>query len=377
MVTVFHSIVLESRCYSKSIDYTPDFAADEYWASHSIGLMRVAAIERDGRDKVTISFGPIAIFSGEFWRESRLIAASDLWFGIDDVPRPQPLRQGDQVVAIRSDLRVEPIVIVFANDAAEHARLVRRLERIRDLRSADFGKVELRGSPFDADEIVSRFALARMLAGRDPRDSEDLDYAKKLEELADDEATPGSVRALAAQLMFRIHPSWEGSTEPDWLRNSIEISRSASHIALRPLQWRCLDFPDQRLNNAECFIRLATDRSVRGEARLAAFDAFDDERLFKPAHPDATSDAIFRTCERALRDTDTRVRIAASGCLSWICNRVGNRDEPRRTAEYVRKYVNGSRSSLVSAIAAEQDEVARLYMATDLSTVSSRIILPP
>ncbi|HUY92482.1 MAG TPA: hypothetical protein VMV10_27310 [Pirellulales bacterium] len=376
MFTTLNTMFVGAECSAKSIDYTPDLTSDEYWDAHSICLMRVTDVPPAANGKETITLDVIARLSSQSCQELKSVTASSLWFGVDEAPRPQPLRTGDTVVMIRTISRVEPIVVIKPAGAAEHTALIARIKRIAALRRGEGGASEIREAAVDDDETVSRYALKRLLAHKELAGEKESHYIERLRDAASDEGKPGTVRALCAQLMFYLQPSDGGSGEGDWLRRSIESATVADCVELRPLAWRALDLAEERLDNAAFFIRIATDKQARDEVRLAGFDAFDDERLFHPKHPDATSDAIFDACESLLRDRDARIRIAAAGCLAWICNRVGNPDEPRRSAEYVRKYVTASKAALVDALTAEEDRVARQYFATHLSTISRRIIPP-
>ncbi|HEX4963510.1 MAG TPA: hypothetical protein VF173_21960 [Thermoanaerobaculia bacterium] len=333
---------------SKNIDYTPDVLSDDYWKDHEVALVRVTAVGggRIGYEIVSPIWGAPA--AGE-------LPLAHLWFGMH--AEPPAVAPGQLWIFYLpkhapAEVPAEPV-------ASASSPLVKRLLAIARLQRQPDER-ELPQAAFDADPMVARYALGRLL--RQPSAARGLDVAR-LRAVRDDETRDPHVRLLASDLAMELEGKPRASAdEYAWLTSAITHAPAKDFNEVAPLIDRLLEFADRRAPTAALLSRLATNERMPKAVRIAAYGAFQDPRLLQPKERDAVTGEIFAACVELLKDQDAEMRRAGATLLQGILQRL----TPAARGAYVER----ARQALAAASAVEKDRVTQEHFERNLSSLA-------
>jgi hypothetical protein len=346
----------------KDIDYTPDLTAEAYWDSHHICLVRVTGTWNDAAGKEWIAYRVLRQFSTDPVEQTRSLLLAHLWFGPAEAGQPR-IESNTLLVVYYAKVSPSPTVVAEVRGDPRPSPLVRRLERISDLRAQKGGFEALTEAVFDPDQVIALYCLKRLLSSQTfPPPA---GYVARLLTQRENPARDSQVRLLTSDLVNKLEAK-PAASEDDylWLRAAVEQSKAEDWTQLRPFLNRLLDFASKRTETVAFLCGLATDAKRAEATRIAAYSTFDDSRLFHFTQPDAESERIFNACIEMLKDRQPVMRRAGAALLYNISVRIN--------PELSRNYIGRARTAIAEAISVEADEGTSSQMKTYLGLLSKR-----
>jgi len=229
------------------------------------------------------------------------------------------------------------------------------LEQISRLRSANDPQ-SLKLAAAATDPVIAAYSLRQLLQTKAPLTAADV---AGLRSVRGDETRLPEVRILAARVAAAHSPAEFEQEEYVWLKTALANSATGDWTQLRPFADRLLDFPANRADAAAFLTGQALNSSGRLAVRIAAYSAFEDNRLFNFSQPDRISDGIFQACAQLLSDSEPELRVAGAALLHNLSLQASADSRPR--------YLASARRTLAAAIGREANpEIqARLQIYSD------------
>lgn len=347
--------------YAKNIDYTPDITSGTYWDMHHIAAVRITALRMDDNGAELVTYQLERQFSQGLVETTGSAPASHFWFGRDPANRPE-LAAGDNLIIFLAKEEPAPIVAAKAGDS-DSSRLA-TLNRISALRENPGNLPAYLNAVLSSDPLVARYSL-RYLLDQSASLQAAGDYVAKLAQLRDDTSRESQDRILAARLVARINGSDENSVdEYARLQAALVNSASTEWTELSPFVHRLIEFDNRRTETITRLTQLATNPAASPAVRIAAYNAFENPRLFRFESPDEDSSRIFQACVALLQDPDPAMRRAGAALLHNIA--------AGAKAAGVPDFVAASSHAIAEALAVETDGVTQHHLSRYLQLLSTR-----
>ena len=220
------TVLIASKSLASSRDYSPDFASEDYWREHQIGLVHVTAVNEGGQS-ISVSVDEW-LANDPGWTEKN-IDVSDLRFGSSIMS--SEIRKGEcLILCFKTDK--SPAIPAVQLGSDQNSTLAQSVRRVAQLR----GKENLRAlsdGVFDPDQITALYCLQRMMTAHVATST---DYVAKLIALRNSESPDVRVRLAAndlAKMLDKNAVTIDG--EYEWLQSAVEQSKQSSFWQLIPL----------------------------------------------------------------------------------------------------------------------------------------------
>jgi hypothetical protein len=247
-------------------------------------------------------------------------------------------------------------------DGAAASRMVATLREIAKLRQNPSDQEAYLSSIFGADATVAQYALRHLL--EQPVAPASGDQVARLLRLRDDASQTLRIRMLANRLVNHLAARGDYSeAEYSWLQTSLGASKAQPWTELNLLVDRMLDFEIRRSETVVFLTRLVMSAGGSLDARIAAYGAFEDPRLFRFDAPDPESEQVFETCARMLHDGEPTIRGAGAALLQRISAEVN--------PAVAGRYMERSRSAIADALSNETETGVQHQLAHSLELIGN------
>jgi hypothetical protein len=336
---------------AKNTNHAPDMASDDYWDKHNIAIVRVAATGTDDGGTRYVTYEVETLISEAPLETPGTVPLSHLWFG-SGAGTPGSIAANDRFVFYYAKQEPSPIVAARL-DLPGASRLVMDLQAIAKLRQNPSDQPAYLSGVFTGDSLVSQYCL-RHLLNQPPARASGADLARLLR-LRDDVSQDMQARMLANRVANRLAG---GGDQPDaeysWLQATLAAPRAEAWPALKHLVQRMFDFQIRRSETVDFLTRLVLNPAAPLDARIAAYGAFENPRIFLFDAPDAISQQVFETCVQMLQDPEPVIRGAGAALLRNISVAV--------SPAVSQPYFERSRAAISDALAVESDGSVRALL---------------
>lgn len=361
LLMAFTMLMLASTACAKHTNYMHthnlDPATDAFWQINDVAVIQIVAVGRGIDQEGVVTYRTIETISGSTVVPKRTVPTS-FFFGNIFAPArslqmaplsPVGLRKNALLVIYVPKNSIKPIYATPISSPAQNSDLVQALTTIAHLRNAGNKPTDLAQAALVHTNLVLLYSL-RLLT-QHPQLSHNSLLVNKLVSFRHANNVDASERILASQTLNALGGhGLNGGDQYDWLKRSLEQSRSADDAQLSPFIDGLISFPDKRTQTVSFLTDLMSDSHASHRTRSVIATSLTNPLIFNRLQSnDPLSQTIFNAYLILLRSQYADLRGTAAGQIRTLCNLILGQPEAaaltRRAKDALQSAINTEKNS--------------------------------